>query len=83
MSASTLPLPAHDVNRRHRKNICPGNPSPSEIPTRWRESCALEAIAPDGLRGGLARARTRLLDTVPTWQLPEVLDSLTAGGAAI
>lgn len=56
------------------------NPSPAEIPDLWRESVAVESLAPDGLRGGLARARTRLLDAVPAWRLPEFLDGLAAGG---
>lgn len=65
---------------RHHVEV---NPSLEKIPTLWRQALVTESLAPAGLRGGLARARTRLLDAVPPWQLPEVLDSLTTEGATV
>jgi hypothetical protein len=47
-----------------------------EIARTWRNLLAAEVAAPPGLRGGLARARTALLDSIPPWQLPAVMDSL-------
>ena len=46
------------------------------IATRWQEYSALSDIAPKGQRPGLAMARTRLLEGVPSWLLPAVLDAL-------
>lgn len=52
-----------------------------DISTLWRELSTLADIAPEGQRPGLAMARTRLLDGVPAWCLPSVLDALAAGRA--
>lgn len=60
----------------HRRNKVKPAPSREEIPALWWESIALESFAPSGLRGGLARMRTRLLDVIPAWQLPAFLDQL-------
>ena len=57
------------------------DPEPTEIPDLWYELSAHESLAPDRLRGGLARARTALLSAVPSWKLPEILESLAAGRA--
>lgn len=48
----------------------------------WRGYCETEEIASKDLIGGLARARTRLLDGIPNWQLPAFLEALGAGGVA-
>jgi hypothetical protein len=58
------------------------NPDPAEISDLWRELRTLADVVPPGERAGVARARTRLLADVPSWRLPEVLDSLAAGGAS-
>ena len=51
------------------------------IATRWHEFSALSDIAPKGQRIGLAMARTLLLESVPTWQIPVLLDALAEGKA--
>lgn len=66
--------------QRHHEKIKP-EPSINEIPTMWAEAVALESIAPVGLRGGLARKRTSLLASVPSWQLPAILDQLVEATA--
>lgn len=52
-----------------------------DISALWRELSVLADIAPEGERPGLAMARTRLLDGVPAWRLPDVLDALAVGRA--
>lgn len=59
--------------RKHRTEKSPGI---TEIPSLWRQAVLTESLAPDSLRGGLARARTRLLDSIPSWMLPQFLDQL-------
>lgn len=55
--------------------------SPNAISALWHELSALADIVPEGQRPGLAMARTQLLDGVPPWRLPAVLDVLAAGRA--
>ena len=55
-----------------------GDPDPEEIQTLWRELVALGDLASEGRRAGLARARTRLLNSIPPHKLPAFLDSLEA-----
>ncbi len=56
-------------------------PSPNVISTLWHELSSLADLAPEGQRAGLALARTRLLDGIPAWCLPAVLDALATGRA--
>lgn len=58
-----------------------GNVAAPGVSALWRELSTLADIAPEGQRPGLARARTRLLDGVPAWRLPAVLDALATGRA--
>lgn len=76
---STVSLPHHSPKvKHHQRNLASFSaPDPAEIVDLWRESVTLESIAPAGLRGGVARRRTRLLAGVPSWRLPEFLDQLS------
>lgn len=53
------------------------------IADHWSAFAGSESLAPDGLRAGLARARTALLSNVPAWRLPDVLDALATGAANV
>jgi hypothetical protein len=80
MSIFSVPHKERQVNWRYRKFARFTNTEPAEIPTLWQQSLVTESLAPESLRGGIARARTRLLAAVPSWRIPEVLDRLAAGG---
>jgi hypothetical protein len=56
------------------------NKSFEELYEAWQQSLTAESFASERLRGGIARARTRLLSGIPSWRLPDVLNSLAAGG---
>jgi hypothetical protein len=78
MSTPNLSVSSRGVKRRRQKN---GRTiDPTDFPARWRELVDLEAAAPPGLRGGIARARTALLNGVEPWRLPEILENLMTGG---
>lgn len=53
------------------------NPDPAVIPDLWSELCSLASLVPSGEAAGVHRLRTKLLDGVPSWKLPETLDALT------
>lgn len=76
MSTISLPNNPRSVNRCRKKIDSSINPEPVEIPALWRQAITMESLAPESLRGGLARARTRLLDSIPQWDLPRFLDQL-------
>ncbi len=58
------------------RSIVHVNPTTEEISAIWSELLTLESLAPVRLRGGIARARTALLSSVPAWMLPQFLDAL-------
>lgn len=59
------------------------NPSPETIPGLWHKLTGVANLASAGEAIGAHLLRSRLLDGVPSWRLPEVLDSLTTKGEAI
>ena len=63
------------------KTIPNTQPDYTAIATRWHKFSALSDFVPEGQRPGLAMARTRLLEDVPAWLLPAVLDALNEGRA--
>lgn len=72
MSSCNLHNPTRNVNTEL---------SHDTIRALWTQHLSAESLAPAGLRIGLAKARTALLDTIPAWCLPAFLDSLqTKGG---
>ncbi len=78
MSTTTLSRNTQHVNN-HRPKVDAASPKIEEIPAIWLELLTLESLAPIRLRGGIARARTALLSSVPAWMLPQFLDALPGG----
>jgi hypothetical protein len=77
MTTANLSGQRRFVQRNHRKKDRTINPA--EIPSRWAEYIAIESAAPPALRCGIALARSKLLASVPPWQLPTILDGLGTG----
>jgi len=77
ISSSSVPFHSNYVNRRYQKTRYLGNPPSEALQSLWREFVGLADIVPEGQRPGLAMARTRLLDGVPSWRLPAILNALT------
>lgn len=57
------------------------NPAPESISSLWAELSTLATFVPAGEAGGVHRLRSRLLDGVESWRLPEVLDQLSEATA--
>lgn len=77
MSNIRLSHPSCRFKGKVRQKAIPdrfSNPAIEDIPSLWVELSARESIAPEGLRGGIARVRTALLTSIPSWELPSFLD---------
>jgi hypothetical protein len=72
----------HFVNRHCKKFDRFSNPDAICIPDLWNELRGLADVAPPGEAAGVHRQRTALLASVPSWQLPAVLDSLACEGVS-